>query len=497
MAPARLASLLVVAASSIACLTGGPGCNRGTPHGGTETADGWEGWETAEGESAGGGDHDATTSRPDTPAGLLRPEDLEYRGAFRLPQKGAARDADSWHYAGQAFTYRPDGDPRGGADGYPGSLIGAGHDVLNHFSEVSIPAPVRSRDLRRLPVAKALQPFRDVRGRFFRTLVEVVRVGVEFVPRGPGRSRDWVYVCWGAHFQEEGSEHIVPPIARISPDLSRPSIQGAWWVDRVPLYSTNGYLLTIPEEWARSHTGGRTLGVGRFRDGGWSGRGPVLHAIAPWLEGDPPRDGTRLRAVTLLQYSRSSDGERPGRRLRDYRHSDEWNGGAWIETPRGTALLFVGTKGSGYTWYGWASPRGDGQPCIEGGVTDSETCYQPDGSRCPGSMHRHCRAGESTSYRGWWSSRWDAQFLFYDPADLARVAAGTMPPHEPQPYATLDVDRYLLLPETTVEPFATGRGNQRRFRLGEPAYDSARGLVYVPERFADGAQPVIHVFSAR
>ena len=43
----------------------------------------------------------------------------------------------------------------------------------------------------------------------------------------------------------------------------------------------------------------------------------------------------------------------------------------------------------------------------------------------------------------------------------------------------------------------TGSGEQRRFRLGEPAFDAEGGLLYVPEQFADGERPVVHVFAVR
>ena len=44
---------------------------------------------------------------------------------------------------------------------------------------------------------------------------------------------------------------------------------------------------------------------------------------------------------------------------------------------------------------------------------------------------------------GWWATGFEAQFVFYDPNDLAKVAAGTMQTYEPQPYAVLNVDQYL------------------------------------------------------
>jgi hypothetical protein len=84
--------------------------------------------------------------------------------------------------------------------------------------------------------------------------------------------------------------------------------------------------------------------------------------------------------------------------------------------------------------------------------------------------------------------------LFYNPADLAAAAEGRMKPYEPQPYAAIDIDPHLIL-NATVDQNNLGSGDQRRYRLGEAAYDRARRRLFVIERFADGAKPVIHVWS--
>ncbi|MBN1257687.1 MAG: hypothetical protein JXA52_08280, partial [Planctomycetes bacterium] len=74
-------------------------------------------------------------------AGLIQPDDLEYRGAFRLPD---GPEEYAWLWSGQALAYFPEGDPGGEADGYPGSIFGTGHDWNQYVSEISIPQPVIS-----------------------------------------------------------------------------------------------------------------------------------------------------------------------------------------------------------------------------------------------------------------------------------------------------------------------------------------------------------------
>jgi hypothetical protein len=74
------------------------------------------------------------------------------------------------------------------------------------------------------------------------------------------------------------------------------------------------------------------------------------------------------------------------------------------------------------------------------------------------------------------------------------VAAGVKQSWEPQPYATLDIDDVLFNNPSGTDPDMIGSGVQRRYRIGEVAYDRTNGLLYVLEQFADGAQPVVHVW---
>ena len=121
----------------------------------------------------------------------------------------------------------------------------------------------------------------------------------------------------------------------------------------------------------------------------------------------------------------------------------------------------------------------------------------PTARTCPAEDFSGCcdaDAGGCISQRGWWSTHFDAELIFYDPADLARVAAGTMDPWEPQPYAVLDIDEHLYFNPTGTDLDMMGEGDQRRFRIGDVSYDRANGLLYVLEQYADGAKPVVHVW---
>lgn len=433
------------------------------------------------------------------PAGnLIQPADLVYLGAFRLPADGER--PLTFAYGGSAMTFNPNGDAGGPADGFPGSLFITGHDRLpygelpdgSQVAEVSIPVPKPATAVAELNTAAFVQAFHNVAAGWFTELQEIPRIGMAYLDHpatGPQ-----IHLTWGQHLQPD------PPVASqawFSPDLSAPAVQGTWFIGDQSLYSVNGYLMALPVAWADQYTGGRYLATGRFRDGGWSGMGPALFAYRPWAEpgGTPEPPGTHLTEVPLLHYTDSLSTENIEQCLNGYQHPDEWEGSVWLTTPAGkSAVLFVGTKSTGAKyWYGYVNPAGPLQPCVEEELRDQFTlCRLADGTACPPADLSEC-AGHS-DYRGWWSTRFDAQFILYDPADLARVATGELNAWEPQPYATLDVDERLFLNPAGVEPDMLGPGDQRRYRLSEAAYDAATGRLYVLELFADEAKPVVHVW---
>lgn len=437
---------------------------------------------------------------PSSAAGSrLQPADLTYLGAFRLPA-GGERPL-TFEYGGSAMTVNPDGDPAGAADGFAGSLFVMGHDRMaygelpdgNQVAEVTIPAPVIAADASALPQAAFVQDFHDVAAGYFVGLDEIPRVGLLYLDTpatGPV-----IHVAWGQHFQE-GAALETGTHAWFSPDLAAPAMQGPWFLADITSYATTGYLLDIPAAWADAHTGGRRVGAGRFRDGGWSGMGPSLIAYQPWIDasGTPAPAGSTLDAIPLLLYAASTETDDVNDRSMDgYQHPDEWMGAAWLATADGAAaVLFAGTKSAGDRyWYGFVNPAGPDSPCVEEELAGEFTlCRQADGTPCPPDEMTECEG--HTSGRGWWSSRFEAQFIFYDPADLARVAAGELAPWEPQPYAVLPVDEHLLLP--TFEPESLGAGVQRRARISDAAYDRVHQRLYVLELFADGASPVVHVW---
>ncbi len=430
----------------------------------------------------------------------LQPGDLQYLGAFRLPGEGDR--PQTFAYGGNAMTFNPGGDPSSPSDGFPGSLFITGHDRLpygelpngSQVAEISIPAPVKSSSLSQLGQAQFLQGFHDITGGHFSELEEIPRIGMQYLDTPATGPK--VHLAWGQHLQPETP---VASHAWFNPTLATPNLQGTWFIGNQSLYSVNGYMFAIPSAWADQYAQGRYLGTGRFKDGGWSGMGPALFAYRPWLDsGAPAPAGTHLGETTLLLYQASDTTPNIEHSLNNYQHPDEWEGGAWITTGTNkSAVLFAGTKGTGAKyWYGFVNPAGPDSPCVEEELVEQFTvCRLAGGTPCPAADLVEC-AGH-TSNRGWWSARFNARFIFYDPADLARVAVGQMQPWEPQPYSYLDIDQHLFLNPAGIEPEMLGTGVQRRYRIGDVAYDRQHGLLYVLELFADEARPVVHVWSVR
>jgi hypothetical protein len=385
--------------------------------------------------------------------GVIMPSDLTYEGAFRLP----GPDDSGWGWGGSALTYYPDGDGGSGgpSDGYPGSLFGVGHDHTQYVSEVSIPVPVISagKDVNDLNTATTLQDFVNVRGSLYdRYYWEIPRAGLAYLPAQGTQAAGKLHFCWGVHMQEldDGPTHGWCEL-----DLSAPQPKGAWRMGGFLNYVTADYMFDIPQAWAEAYVPGMYLATGRFRDGGQGGEGPSLIAYAPYGTDSPPAAGSTIPAVPLLLYGSVYQPAPPA--MDGYHHSDEWSGGAWLTAGNRAAVIFAGTKGQGDCWYG----------CKDGTVWPEEPPFPPD---CP--------------ERGWWSTSFVGQILFYDPADLADVALGNKQSYEPQPHAVWEIDDYLY--HLTSD--------QEWFHVGAIAFDRGRGLLYVVEPFADGDKPIVHVW---
>ena len=272
-----------------------------------------------------------TKSLPVQTDGLIEPSDLEYIGAFRMPNNNIDYEID-WYWGGSALTYNPNNN----------SLIGTGHPFNLYFSEISIPSPVISsnKKLSDLNRAETIQGFSDVIGELVDVSgLELPRIGLEYLDNK-------LYFSIGEHFQEESDQtHGYSNL-----NLSNPNSKGLWRLKNRSPYSTNDYIFkTLKGD----------LVSGRFRDGGWSGMGPSLFEFSD-------NYSSNIDNTALISYDSSENCTENCNTMDNYHHSDEWVGGAWLYKDNKEAVIFAGTKGTGDCWYG----------------DENEECMDCDGDRC-------------------------------------------------------------------------------------------------------------------
>lgn len=394
---------------------------------------------------------------PARAAARVTETDLTYLGAFAFPA-GVA-----WAWSGGAIAYRPDGDPGGAADGYPGSLFVAGHDQFDLVGEISIPPPVASHDFASLPRATVLQDLRDVTNGLLAitchacTSCDCATWNVDGLAYLPAVDR----LAWNLHDWYNAGAEDLDSLGWSTLDMS--GAAGVWHIGPRPNPNppqpfhnakTCDYLLTAPPQVAAQQLGGRSLIAGNHRESGAFGgsQGPTLYATAPWLDGTPPAPGQDLDALALVYYpwvEACSNNQFDQCIYPGYRVDDTWGGAVWIGEAGLRGILFFGLKGLG------------------------DNCYGDPGVECP--------APACDPYRGWHSDPYEPQILFYDPDE---VLGGASQPWDSLPY-------HVYRPLTEVFDPDCGV-------LSSASYDRADRLIYVAERTAgpDG-ETVVHVWEVR
>jgi hypothetical protein len=382
-------------------------------------------------------------------AGLLHASDFVYLGAIRVPAEPAGSSRFGW--GGQALAFRPDGDPAGNTDGFPGSLFVGGHPYDQAVSEITIPAPVKSVAGRAqdLPVARFLQPFADVTGGMGASLTGDFRLGgLAWLEAQNGQSSaklHWTAWRWYNVTADDPPGHGWSDV-----DLAQPRPHGGWRLRGFHNQMTAGYVFTVPDTWAHQHFAGRRLisGLNGVPGAATSSWGPSMFAYAPWQAGaEGPPAGAALDALALVYYPATPSGPR---HFPDHNLADSWGGGAWITAARKHAVIIVGRKSLGPERYGIGEP------------------------------------GDCNTWKGYHGEPYDPRMLFYDPARLDAAARG-----EEEPWDVLPYEHWSL--QNIVFPVCDGL-------LTGAAYDRSNRLLYLLQPYADAVsnswepQPLIHVF---
>jgi hypothetical protein len=385
---------------------------------------------------------------------MVTPGNFEYVGAFRPPYVEGA--ASSFSYGGWGVAWRADGDPQGEDDGYPGSLFLTGHQGHQLVAEISIPRPYLSirKDINELPAARLLQPFGDISGGLQAALTEDPSQpfqigGMQVV----GNSLHWTIY---RYYNVEGYDFLSHGLSSLNTQY--PVVAGPWHLGPFEsgapqwhAYKHAGYICEIPQDIADQWFGGRNLMSGLQISTGLqtSSQGPALFAYR-LPTGQQPQDA-ELDAVPLLWY--------PMQQPVDQHHpADRWAGAAWLTLADKQAVIVVGHKALGPVYYGDPRP-GD--------------CY-PD--------------------KGYHGSSYEAQVMFYTPAELIASANERLQAWDIKPWYRWNSESpgggltQYLLPTC---------GND----IGGLAMDRSNNLLYLVQVDAGATTdneweviPVIHVF---
>lgn len=383
---------------------------------------------------------------------MITPGNFEYLGAIRPPR---TQDLKSrFGYGGGAVTWSPNGDPDGPDDGFPGSLYLVGFPPEQMVTELSIPVPVRSRQIDDLSVAELLQPFGDITGGLRSLLTgdssEPFMIGGMQVT---GNRLHWTLFKYYNVSGIDMASHAVSSLKVDSPE----SVRGLWHlgpagtgIPQWHSYKHAGYIAAIPSS-AERQLGGKNLMSGLQISTGlmYSSQGPALFA---YRLPDPelPPDSS-LDAVPLVWYSQAQP-------LSGHHPADRWTGAAWLTLGDKQVVVVAGRKAHGEVYYG---------------VPRANDCYEDKG------------------YHG---SSYEAQLLFYSPEDLISAGQGQKSATGINPVHRWDktnqgggIDRFMY--------------RDCRRDIGGMTYDRGRNLLYIVEMDAGYTRddeyepiPVIHVF---
>lgn len=381
--------------------------------------------------------------------------DFNYLGAFRLPTPPSTNYR--WGDRELAGSYYPNGDPgdtHNNAANYPGSLYLMVTEWQNYFPdrfpvEISIPTPIDepNKNMNNLNEAIFLQtPGEDItdgeqsNGNYW------ILGDVEYLPQQAGQTSDYLY--WSAYNHYTG---YLPSDEQLGyANLDFTNTAKIWDLSGQDAREYGKYIFEIPSSWADTHSNSQYLLTGYMRHGGGESLGPTAFSYAPWQHGDPPASSTALGNTELLNYEGNAGGYPYTNILEEASPGDWWGDGAWLEIGDKRAVMFAGTK-SDRSWNSMLWQYSD--PPID-------SC------------------GDGKGYHAW--PRY-GMLLFYDEDDLAKVADGTMQPHEPQPYVRAQLMGYL---------YSDNNNGCPKEYIHAVGYDRANNLLYLQEADTE----IVHVF---
>ncbi len=317
-----------------------------------------------------------------TPGDLprLQSGDLQYQGAFRVPQ-GTSGESE-FGYGGAATAYYGAND----------SLFISGHIHNSQYvAEISIPAPAIADSVFDLPTATVMQPFADITDGII-DIAEPDTLGGLLVDGD--RLVFSAYEYYDADvsvFESHGTSTLDLSLTGDATGLHQVGVQNAGLVA--------GYMAHVPTVWQSALGSTHVTGQANIPITTRTSDGPALFGFNTSDLGTATAPVTPLAAYPFPDSLMPIEEQNVPNEV--FNRADEITGVAFPEGSR--SVLFFGTHGMGAYCYGTGG---------EGGV-------------CPDPVHVH-QGTHAYPYR--------YQVWAYDALDLVDVANGEVAPHEVQPH---------------------------------------------------------------
>ena len=396
----------------------------------------------------------AATQPSPTTEPLLYSSNLQYLGAFRLPE--GTTNQTSFAFGGDGLAYDPT----------KSGLFITGHTWYQYTAEVSIPPPVNSTNISTLPTATLLQPLTDA--------LDGKRTSVN--PSDPNAQNIGGYLVYNgnlvvsvySYYDGSGTQsasHFIRPL-----NLSTTGkIQGPFRVGTLYPGFVSGYMGTIPTEWQNLLGGPALTGNCCLNIISEQSSGPSISAFNPsTLNSTTPAPATELLGYPIStplaaygsQFTQPTTTSAPA-------NGSYFNGTTKVTGvvfPNGTrSILFFGRQGLGNFCYGEGTSNSSLAGQEAAGPSDL-WCYDP-----------------VNSSKGTHAYPYTYEVWAYDANDLLKVKQGQVAPYSIKPYAV-----WALNPP--INP-------QNTDYIGGVAYDPATNRIYISQECVDAnCSPIISVY---
>lgn len=392
---------------------------------------------------------------------LLALDDLEYLGAFRVPQGDYGSPLYSgFNYGGTALTYNPTNN----------SLFLVGHNHHQLVAEISIPQEVNSSNLEDLNTATILQPFADpTEGNRTHLGEGGAAVNTSGTPLGGFLVWNNTLIGTAYGYYDAGTNVRLSHFISGMDLASQGDFRGMYQVGEKPATPNpafvGGYMSMIPDKWQSQFGGPALTGNCCLSIISRTSLGPAASVFDPATLGvEEPAAATPVLGYPINHPTLGTYGDTDPNAL--YNGSMSIKGMVFPDESR--SVLFFGSRGKGEFCYG----EGVSDPALHKTNCDPAypsvlCCYDPvNGSK----------GGHSYPYV--------YLVLAYDALDLLAVKNGEKNMWDIMPYGVWEI----------VPPF----GNDNPNIIGV-AYDPAKQRIYLSQDGGDrpgccGHLPLIHVY---